>query len=165
MKKFLIISIILCITILINLNKNYSYVDVKGEVMNPGIYRISDNEIINDVIIKAGGLLPSADTSDLNLSKRVFDGDMIIVDKVKKEKSLVIEKEILCDMVNLNYNIININEANIDELMKLPSIGEAKAKAIIEYRNIKSFNKKEDIKNVKGIGDSIYEKIKDLIRV
>ncbi|WP_423776431.1 ComEA family DNA-binding protein [Campylobacter lanienae] len=59
---------------------------------------------------------------------------------------------------------ININTANKNELMELPGIGEGKANAIIEYRAKNKFKTINEIKNVSGIGDKIYENIKaDLI--
>ena len=64
-----------------------------------------------------------------------------------------------------NLNIININEATLDELQKLNGIGKSKAEAIIEYRNKTPFTKIEDIMNVKGIGKSLYEKNKELIGI
>lgn len=67
---------------------------------------------------------------------------------------------------NSNYSsLISINKATKEELMTLPSIGESKAIKIIEYRNNSKFNSIEDIKNVSGIGSSIYEKIKDYITI
>ncbi len=61
---------------------------------------------------------------------------------------------------------ININNASLLELISLPGIGEKKAQAIIEYREkIEGFKSKEDIKKVKGIGEGIYTKIKDIIEI
>lgn len=60
---------------------------------------------------------------------------------------------------------VSINTAPKEELMNLPNIGEGKANNIIEYRNTNKFNKIEDIKNVSGIGDSLFEKIKDYITI
>ena len=65
-----------------------------------------------------------------------------------------------------NSDKVNINTANIDELSSLPNIGESKAKAIIEYRNTNgNFTTIEVIKEVSGIGESTFLKIKDLITV
>lgn len=61
--------------------------------------------------------------------------------------------------------LININTASLQQLQTLTGIGESKAKKIIEYRNENKFTKIEDIKNVSGIGDSLFEKIKDYITI
>jgi len=61
--------------------------------------------------------------------------------------------------------IVNINTASKKELMQLQNIGEKTAESIIEYRKTKSFRRKEDIINVKGIGIKTFEKIKDNIIV
>ncbi|TLD99296.1 ComEA family DNA-binding protein [Helicobacter trogontum] len=58
------------------------------------------------------------------------------------------------------FAAVNINTAGQKELMTLNGIGEAKAKAIIEYRTKTRFKKIEDIKQVKGIGQAIFDKIK-----
>ena len=66
----------------------------------------------------------------------------------------------------LNYttsNKISLNKGTLDELMTLPGIGETRALAIISYRNEKKFVSVEEVKNVKGISDAIYAKIKDNI--
>ena len=77
-----------------------------------------------------------------------------IVEKAKKESNK-----------DDNVKLVNINTATKEELMTLNSIGEAKALKIIEYRNKNKFEKTEDILNVSGIGNSIFEKIKNNITV
>jgi comEA protein len=63
-------------------------------------------------------------------------------------------------------NLLNINKASINDFMSLPGIGEAKAKSIIDYRNSKgSFKSLDEIKDVKGIGESIFEKIKEYLTI
>lgn len=66
---------------------------------------------------------------------------------------------------NQNTNLININTATIDELMTLNGIGESKAKLIVEYRAKTKFNSIDDIKNVSGIGEAAFDKIKNNITV
>ncbi len=57
---------------------------------------------------------------------------------------------------------MNINTAGADELKALPGIGPAKAEAIVEYRKQHgNFKSVEELKNVKGIGDGIYNRLKD----
>ncbi|MCX7653570.1 MAG: helix-hairpin-helix domain-containing protein [Fervidobacterium sp.] len=70
------------------------------------------------------------------------------------------------DTDKISSGKIDINTADIDELQKLPGIGPTKARAILDYRkNIGKFKSVEEIKNVKGIGEKTYEKLKDLIEV
>ena len=170
--------------------KSSVFVDIKGAVNNPGVYELSSDKKIIDVIELAGGLLEKADTSIINLSKKVKDEMCIIIytideiNNYKKEllpsKKIIkeIEERIICpDTTNdgcINLNVekeqiedgkININTSSLEELMTLPSIGEAKAKNIIEYRKNNKFEKIEDILNVKGIGNSVFEKIKDNIEI
>ena len=78
------------------------------------------------------------------------------------EKALLEEKETEEKITGK----VNLNEADIEALQTLDGIGEVKAKAIIDYRDKNGpFKQIEDIKNVSGIGDSVYEKIKDNITV
>jgi len=156
-------------------------VDIKGAVKKPGVYKVNDSLVINDVIKLAGGLAKNADTSLINLSKKVTDEMVIIIytkEEVKNSNIVdtvikVVEKECICPNIEndgcLNTEIkdtigetklININTAAIEELMTISGIGESKAKAIIEYRNKNKFEKIEDILNVSGIGNNLYEEIK-----
>jgi competence protein ComEA len=60
---------------------------------------------------------------------------------------------------------VNLNSASADELARLPGIGAAKARAIIEHRTTEPFHKPEDLRRVKGIGDKLYERVKDQVTV
>lgn len=170
--------------------KYYKF-DIKGAVANPGVYKIEESARIIDAINMAGGLLENADTSVNNLSKFIKD-EMVIIIYTKDEVlnfSEVIEKEIkendTCKKNNdviLNDSCINndqekesnndidkkisINTADLDLMITLPGIGEEKAKTIIAYRNEHGvFEKIEDIMNVSGIGEKLFEKLKDYITV
>jgi len=55
---------------------------------------------------------------------------------------------------------IDINSASVAELATLPGIGEAKAKAIVEYRAADPFKTVEDLKKVKGIGEKTLEALR-----
>ena len=155
-------------------------VDVKGEVNKPGIHEISKDMRINDVISIAGGLTKNADTSLTNLSKRVTDEMVIVIYSKEEVKELTKERlSDKCDNREIILNgscstevenkatikKVNINKATLEELIKIPNIGEVRAKSIIEYRKDKVFNTIEDIKNVSGIGESTFELIKDYIEV
>lgn len=84
---------------------------------------------------------------------------------IKKENTINDKEEINSSEKVENNELVNINTASKEQLMTLPSIGESKADLIIDYRNEQLFEKIEDIKNVKGIGDSLFEKIKDHITI
>lgn len=71
----------------------------------------------------------------------------------------------LCVFVGLLFGVVNINTASLDELKALKGVGETKAQAIIDYRQEQNFTSIHDIKKVKGIGDKLFDKIKDEIVV
>ena len=161
-------------------------VDVKGEVNNVGIYTLSEGSRVIDAINMAGGTTENADTSVLNLSKKLEDEMVIIVYshyQVREfESTKEKEKQVLESCKNYNGEIINgaciatdsqtsvgkvsINTGTIEQLMMLPGIGEEKAKSIIEYREKNGlFTNIDDIKNVTGIGEALFDKIKESITV
>lgn len=163
---------------------NYA-VDIKGAIKNPGVYIVDNNYNVNDVINLAGGLNKDADTSLINLAKKVTDQMVIIIytkEEVKNSNIVnnvikVVEKECVCPNIqndscindkiednitnSTNNNLININTATKEELETISGLGESKANSIIRYREEHgNFNSIEDIKNVSGIGETLYEKIK-----
>ena len=138
------------------------YVDIKGEVINPNVYKIKKGLRVIDVINLAGGLTEESDTSNINLSKIVTD-EMVIVIKSKNNEEVYIDSDV--DINNNNNQLIDINTCTIDELLTLPGIGESKANNIIEYRKKNKFNTINDIMNVSGISESLFNKIKEYIKV
>ena len=137
------------------------FVDVKGAVKHPGVFETTKDKRVKDLIEEAGGLLDDADTSTLNLSQKVKD-QMIIYVLKHGEKP----KQIYDSSSSSNTDVININTANKEQLMKISGVGKTKAEAIIAHREKNGdFKKKEDITKVRGIGKSTFEKIKDKIEV
>ena len=185
-KNFLIIGVMLII-IGFSLNTQTSIkVEIKGLVVNPGVYEITDELIVDDVIKMAGGLAKDANTSQINLSKKVYDEMVIIIPSNAEIEELTkgsiikyVENECVCpklindscvtlnpdDDIIIESKKISLNNASKEELMTLSGIGESKALAIIEYRKTHRFTTIEEIMNVKGIGNSIYEKIKDNLSI
>ena len=145
----------------INNEEEYIYVDIKGEVINPNVYKIKKGLRVIDVINLAGGLTEESDTSNINLSKIVTD-EMVIVIKSKNNEEVYIDSDV---DINNNNQLIDINTCTIDELLTLPGIGESKANNIIEYRKKNKFNTINDIMNVSGISESLFNKIKEYIKV
>lgn len=133
------------------------YVDIDGAVNNPGVYEFTEGDRVIDAIDKAGGLKDTAYTKNLNKARKLVDGEKIYIFD---------EGENTLDLYNDgNDGKININTASKDNLMSLPGIGEVYAQRIIDYRSVKVFSSIEEIKEVQGIGDKIFEKIKDSITI
>ena len=157
------------------------YVDIKGSVKKPGVYKVDKTSIVNDVIKLAGGFTKNAYTKNINLSKHVSDEMVIYVFNKKEIVSITTTNKIACNCEtievnncidknsisdNNSNNKININTATLDELLTLKGIGQSKAEAIIKYREENgNFNTIEDIQKVSGLGGTIYSKIKDYITV
>ena len=139
------------------------FVDVKGAVKNPGVFETTKDKRIKDLIDVAGGLLDDADTSTLNLSQKVKDQMVIYVLKHGEKPKQMSE---IGTTSSSSGEVININTANKEQLMKISGVGKTKAEAIIEHREKNGdFKKKEDITKVRGIGKATFEKIKDKIEV
>ena len=159
-------------------------VDIQGEILTPGIYTLKSNSRVIDVIEMSGGLTENADTSVINLSKKITDEMVIIIysksevkdfEKTKETEKIVQEKCIKKDENALKNDAcitdsvktsgkVSINTATKEELMTLTGIGDSKAEDIIKYREENGlFKTIEDIKNVSGIGDSLFAKIKENI--
>lgn len=145
------------------------FVHIDGWIQNPGVYEIKENDRVNTIIEKAGGLKEGASIKSINLAARLSDGDKIYIPNREEEKQIEITevKGNNTGTVKITKNSkININKASISELKQITGIGESTANKIIDYRdNVGKFKKIEDIKEVKGIGDSKYESIKDKITI
>ena len=134
------------------------YVYICGQVKKPGVYELPLGSRVCDVIDISGGTLKKAALDNLNLAALVSDGEKIYVSS--KDELITISSEAVKD------DRININTASKEELMTLTGIGEAKAEAIISYREeCGGFMTIEDIMNISGIKQSVFDKIKDLIIV
>ena len=136
--------------------KVYIFVDIDGAVINPGVYELIEGSRVNDAINQAGGLKEKAITQNLNKARKLVDGEKIYI-YIEGEMEIITSDD--------NDVLININTASADVLMSLPGIGEVYAKRIVEYRNTKKFSSIEEIKNIQGIGDKTFEKLKELITV
>ena len=162
-------------------------VDIKGEIKKPGVYNIKVGSRVNDLINEAGGLSKNANTRFINLSKKLEDGEVVVIysnkeiNDAKKNDKLEVTAPCVCEEVkndacynenstNNNTNngskIVNINTASIQELTTLNGIGESKAKAIVSYRDKNGkFKAIKDIMNVSGISETLFSKIKNNITV
>lgn len=130
---------------------------ISGEVVTPGLYEVSPGARIADIIDLAGGVNDSANLATINLAAKVLDGQNIFISSITATDSAQ-------KMASNEYNLININLCTKDELISLPGIGDGKAQEIVNYRtNHDPFETIEDIMLVPGIGETIFESIKEYI--
>ena len=134
-------------------------VEIKGEVKNPNIYWMKEESIIQDIINEAGGLTGEADISSINRAEQLKNHQSIII---PNKNSVVISE----GNGQNKEGKININTASESELDSLPGIGKSRAESIIKYREEKGgFKSIEEIKNINGIGDAAFEKLKEKITI
>ena len=135
----------------------------KGEVKDPGVYKLKEGSRVIDAINASGGLKENANTYSVNLSKKITD-EMVIIVPSNSENTNISNNTITQN--TKNSSLVNINTATTKELSSITGIGESKASNIVKYREENgNFSSIEDIKNVSGIGDSLFEKIKKYITV
>ncbi|KUF33290.1 MULTISPECIES: helix-hairpin-helix domain-containing protein [Lysinibacillus] len=143
------------------------FVDIKGAVMYPGVYELQQDQRIKDAVELAGGYTEQADTQRMNHAQKVQD-EMVIYIPTKGEQLEDGATTLLTIPTESapKEQKININQADIAILATLPGIGPSKAQSILTYREEHGhFQAIEDLKNVSGIGDKTFEKLKDAITV
>ena len=147
------------------------YVDIKGEVLRPGVYEFSCESRIQEVIKKAGGFTEEADETKINLAQKITDQMQIIVPNLhsKQEEGVTegnYEKGNSSNTTSSNskQGTVNINTATLEELQTIKGIGKKKAEAILQYRKEHGpFRTKEDLLQVKGIGKKALEAIESQV--
>ena len=151
-------------------NNNKIIVYICGAVKESKVISLNENSRICDAIDAVGGLTKEADLTNINLAYILEDGEKIYIPKKGEEintnNNLNKESSSYTNYSSseLLNNKININKATQTELETIPGIGPSTALKIINYRKENGkFSSLEDIKNISGIGDSKYKKIKDYI--
>ena len=167
-------------------DERYIYVHVCGAVQTPGVYKLRSDARIVDAISAAGGLSEDAAGDYLNLAAVLSDGEKITVPSLSEaaeyaESSGMEEMktddwqawteiaggcgpEEETDGNSDTISLVSINKAELTELMELPGIGESKAQSIIDYRTEHGgFDSTEELMEVNGIGETLYEQLKDRI--
>ena len=138
-----------------------------GSVQNPGVYELPAGSRVCDGLDAAGGFSEGADEKRINLAGMLEDGDMVFFPEVGEDlaegaSDYITDRE----EQSATGALININTAGEQDLCTLPGIGSSKAQAIISYREEHgSFKDIKEIMNVNGIGENLFNQIKDLIRV
>ncbi len=138
-----------------------SKVHVSGAVRFPGVYVFEENDRLEDVVNAAGGLLPDADVSVINLAARLRDEQSYHLQSLGETPSPNADAP-----SSPEDGLIDINSASADDLTALPGIGAVRASAIVAHREAHGpFSAIEDILDVDGIGLGTYREIRGLIRV
>ncbi|MDR2276442.1 MAG: helix-hairpin-helix domain-containing protein [Vagococcus sp.] len=145
------------------------YVDIKGAVKLPGMYEVTSDMRVLNVIDMAGGLKETADDSQVNFSQRIEDQMVIYIPVEGEELSETVIAGTNSNTANISKDEegkINLNQATKEELMTLSGVGEKKAEKIIEYREENgSFKTIEDLKNVNGFGEKSFESLEKYISI
>lgn len=144
------------------------YVDVKGAVKAPGMYKIKEGMRLMDAVDQAGGFLEEADRNQVNFSKLLTDQEVVFIPKIGETPPTVQagEASTVGDSSSDEKGKVNINTADSTELQTLSGIGEKKAQDILNYREENgSFQKVEDLLNVSGIGEKTLENLRDFITI
>ena len=137
-------------------------VDVAGAVHQPGVYEFAEGDRVIDAIERAGGQMPKADLSLLNLAAPLVDGTQILVPKAVPPGAVVPGGA----APGSTSGLININSASATELESLSGIGEVLAATIVEYRDQNGpFATVDDLMDVSGIGPATLEEIRDQVTV
>lgn len=137
-------------------------VHISGAVNKPGILRLDSNKRVVDALDLAGGARDDADLDKINLAAKLHDEEKIYIPKIGEVQSNI-SSLASSPSSSASSSKININSADLNELTKIPGVGEKTAQKILDYRANNSFSSIEDIKNVPGIGDKKFESMKDYI--
>lgn len=132
------------------------FVYVCGAVQQEGVYELPAGSRVYQAIEKAGGFLENAAITQINQAEVLEDEAQIYVPTVDELAEIQAEED----------GKVNLNTASKEELMTLPGVGEAKANSIIQYREEQGkFQTIEDVMQISGIKEGLFEKIKDYIKV
>lgn len=134
------------------------YVDVCGAVVTPGVYILPPDARVCDAVKAAGGFREDAAAYTVNQAGLLSDGEQLYIRSVSEQDTMQQTQQI-------EDGLVNINTATKEQLMQLPGIGETKAADIIAYRDAHGdFAKPEDLMQVPGIKEGLYEKLKERIK-
>lgn len=128
-------------------------VDIKGDVLAPGLVTLPAGARVADAIAAAGGVIPSADVTGINLAERLSDGQMIFIGNAHS-------------MQLSSDSRINLNLATEADLDSLPGVGPVMAGRIIAWRESNQrFHSIEELQEVPGIGPKVFANLKPLVRI
>jgi competence protein ComEA len=134
-------------------SSGYIVVAVSGKVRRPGLVRLPAGSRVADAVQAAGGALPGTDLSQLNLAKKVSDGELIAIGVAVASGPAA-------------GGLVDLNTATVAQLQTLPGVGPVLAQRIVDYRDQHGgFGTVADLQKVSGIGDSRYNDLKNRVTV
>lgn len=140
-------------------------VDIKGAVVKEGVYQLQRNSRVTDAIQIAGGLRDDADPNAINLAQKLSDEAILYVARKGENKSIIDsqgQQSSSIEQGGQRDQKVNINKATIEDLRKIPGIGEKRAQEILDARDSKGgFKSIDDLLTISGIGQKTLEKIKN----
>lgn len=153
-----------------NADSDTVLVHICGEVQTPGVYELTADSRICDVLLLAGGFTADADTEAVNMAAGIEDGMQIVIpaetDRTQEMTGNSSDRTGETAAGKTESQPVNINTADKETLMSLPGIGAGKAEAVIAYREAGGiFKDIKDIMLVDGIKEGVYARIKDKICV
>lgn len=143
------------------------YVHVAGKVNNPGIVELKTGDRVANAISAAGGELEGTSLDNLNLAKKVEDGEQIIVGNAEISAQVATQQnDANIATSSANEGKVNINSATSEQLQTVSGIGPSKASKIISYREKNGkFKSVDDLSNISGFGEKTLSSIKDKLCV
>ena len=154
-----------------NVPKNIT-VEISGEVITPGVYKLTGGARVDEVLVAAGGFSEKADRvwtdKYLNRAAKLTDGQKIFIPKSGEQSSTSTAKIGVGDQtVSPSFStdsktIININTASLGQLDGLPGIGQVYGQSIIEHR---PYSTVDELVSKGAIKQSLYNKIKDSVTI
>ncbi len=162
-------------------------VDITGEVTKPGVYELSEGQRVEDLIKLAGGLKKSADQDHVNQAQKLKDEQKVVVPakgalnptkRAPKASSFSPPQALAGDLPVSDFrkaepksskksppsSPVSLSTATEEDLQTIPGIGPSMAKKIIDYRTeLGGFGQIEDLKNIKGMGEKLFEKVREWI--
>ena len=135
-------------------------VEIKGHILNPGVYVLDENQRLNDLIILSGGASENANLRHVNLAMKIMDGDSFYIPSMDEEVDPMVQSSL--GGGETKEGKINLNQASKEELMTVTGIGPATADNILAYREENGpFKTVEDLLQVNRIGEKTLDKIRD----
>jgi competence protein ComEA len=134
-------------------------VHVVGAVAAPGVLRMPAGSRVVDALAAAGGATPDADLAALNLARVLVDGEQVVVPRPGEAAAVAPSG------AGVAPGLVDLNSADVAALDALPGIGPVLAARIVEHRDERPFAAVDELGDVAGIGPTLLERLRPLVRV